>query len=66
MAIIADLLGNSKCSLEKLGLEGNRFTEASIRTLCEGLTYNETLLDLNLARNGITEYSASLLAEYIG
>ena len=59
--ILLSRMGNIKTLI----LEGNRIKDSALRTMCEALQSNQTLLELNIGRNRITDKGAQYLAELV-
>jgi hypothetical protein len=62
---VCEALDDARCKLQMLGLEGNKLGDSAVHTLMRTLGYNETLLDLNLARNLLGDLSARSISTYL-
>ena len=62
---ISEVIDDTRCKLQMLGLEGNKLGDSPIDMLMRTLGYNETLLELNLARNLLSDYAARTIALYV-
>lgn len=62
---LVELLKNRSCRLQVLHLENDKLTDAVVKRLCKGLGSNNSLLELNLARNNISSIGVIGISEYI-